>query len=77
MQHVQLHPVEEDGRSPELVLCDAHFDELEPEYRRDWHPIGEWCAHPWRKWDDDGGRCVDDEDDGRLRPRPDGPARWS
>jgi hypothetical protein len=68
VQHVQLHPVEEEaGRSPELVLCDAHLDELEPEYRRDWHAIGRWCANPWRKWDYVAGCCVEDQDDNSTK----------
>ena len=66
VQHVQLHGREGD-RFVELVLCEAHFDELEPEYRRDWHRLGEWCAYPWRKWDHDCRQCVDDETDNSVR----------
>ena len=64
-QHVQLYV--EDGESAELVLCDAHFDELEPEYRRDWHAVGSRCSYPWRMWDHDGRRCVEDESDNSER----------
>jgi len=66
VRHVQLHPGD-GGRSPELVLCDEHFAELEPEYRRDWHAVGRWCAYPWRKWDHVAGRCVEDDDDDGVR----------
>ena len=66
VQHVQLHDRNGD-RFVELVLCEAHFDELEPEYRRDWHPLGEWCAHPWRFWDRDSGQCAEDESDDSVR----------
>src|SRR4051794_940762 len=57
VQHVQLHE-REGHRFGELALCEAHFDELEPEYRRDWHPLGKWCAYPWRTWDHDSRQCV-------------------
>ena len=66
VRHVQLWAREGD-RIVELVLCEAHFDEFEAEHRRDWHPIGEWCAYPWRKWDREGRQCVEDEDDDSVR----------
>lgn len=35
----------------EIVLCEAHFDELEAEYCQNWHALGRW--YPWRAWDSD------------------------
>jgi hypothetical protein len=66
VQHVQLQTRNGD-RYVELLLCGPHFAELEAEYRRDWHAIGPRCAYPWRTWDYDSSRCVEDKSDNSTR----------
>jgi hypothetical protein len=65
VRHVQLHAQNGD-RFVELVLCDAHFEELEAGYRRDWHAVDRMCNYPWRSWSHVHRRCVLD-DDGSVR----------
>jgi hypothetical protein len=66
VQHVQLHAQKGD-RFVELVLCDVHFEELEAEYRRDWHAVDRLCSYPWRSWSHVRRRCVKDESDNSVR----------